>query len=298
MVDFRHLRYFVVLAEELHFARAAARLGIEQSPLSRQIQDLEADLRLRLFERSRRATSLTKAGERFLVDARRILNDIEGSVRSVRAFASGGQPLRLGLSEWVGGSMLSRLLQLCRDAEPRLELILTEGAHASLITSMLTGGLDAMLGPTPCFGSGLASTIAWVDGLVVLAPGDAMPRRKEPWQKTFSDRAWILPNAQALPGYARQTETLLADRGLTLRSDQTFICPKVLAGLVATGAGVALLPNSLVPDAGGTSAYPIEDPRSAMTIWMTVKRDASPPATKSFERLVAAAAAWPRHRDG
>ncbi|WP_371129901.1 LysR family transcriptional regulator [Phenylobacterium sp.] len=100
-MELRHLRYFLAVAEELHFARAAARLGIEQSPLSRQIRDLEMDLRVRLFDRTRRATSLTKAGERFLVDARWILNDVDGSARAARAFENGGQPVRLGLAEWV-----------------------------------------------------------------------------------------------------------------------------------------------------------------------------------------------------
>lgn len=289
-MELRHLRYFLAVAEELHFARAAARLGIEQSPLSRQIQDLEADVRVRLFERTRRATSLTMAGEQFLVDARRILNDVDGSVRAVRALAGGGQPIRLGLAEWVGGPVFSRLMRLCRDANPRIDLVLTEGASANLVGSLLAGGLDAVLGPATSPTADLESTPAWKEDLAVLTPADPMPNPKIPWWRAFSNQRWILPNPQALPGCAQQTEMLLNSRGLSLRSDETFICPKVLADLIATGSGVAFLPRSRVPSVAGVSFHQVSDPKACMTTWLTERRGGVPLRLGPLQDMVRIAA--------
>ncbi len=289
-MELRHLRYFVVVAEELHFARAAARLGIEQSPLSRQIQDLEADLRVRLFERTRRATSLTKVGERFLADARRILADVDGSIHASRAFANGARPLRLGLAEWVGGPVFSRLMRLCRGADPRIDLVLTESTSANLASSLLAGGLDAILGPIMSPIGGLESKPAWTEDLVVAAPSDLAVNPKIAWWKAFSGQRWILPTPQALPGCAQQAELLLKERGLTLRSDQTFTCPRVLVGLVATGSGVALLARSLVPSLDGISFHPVSDRKTVMTTWLTVRRGGVSPPVEPLEHMIRMAA--------
>lgn len=286
-MELRHLRYFLAVAEELHFARAATRLGIEQSPLSRQIQDLESDLKVRLFERTRRATSLTKAGEQFQADARRILNDVDGSVRAVRAFASGGQPIRLGLAEWVGGPVFSRLMRLCRDAEPRIDLVLTESASATLVGSLLAGSLDAILGPNIGPIGGPESKPAWTEDLVVAAPSDLTVNPRIAWWKAFAVQRWILPSPQALPGYAQQAEMLLKERGLTLRSDQTFTCPRVLAGLIATGSGVALLARSLVPSLDGISFHSVSDPNTVMTTWLTVRRGGGSPPLEHMIQMAA-----------
>ncbi|WP_442957855.1 LysR family transcriptional regulator [Phenylobacterium sp.] len=113
-MELRHLRYFTVLAEELHFSHAGERLGIEQSPLSRQIRDLETELKVRLLERTRRSTRLPPAGERFLIDARRILNDVDLSVRGLRAFSSGGPTLRMGLAEGLAGEAMGRPRRLAK----------------------------------------------------------------------------------------------------------------------------------------------------------------------------------------
>jgi DNA-binding transcriptional LysR family regulator len=296
-MDLRHLRYFIAVAEELHFARAAARLGIEQSPLSRQIQDLEVDLRVRLFERTRRATSLTKAGERFLVDARRVLDDVDSSIHAVRAFANGGQPIRLGLGEWAGGPAFNSLMRLCRDAEPRIDLVLTESAPGNLVSSLVAGSLDAILGPVPVPSPDLESRLAWTENLLVAAPRDPTPNRKIDWWNAFSSKPWILPNPLGLPGYAQQTELLLSSRGLTRRSDRTFISPKVLVGLVATGSGVALLPQSLVPSVADIAFHPIRDASAVLETWLTVRRGGGSPLVAALESMIDTAATKTRGHD-
>ena len=88
-MELRHLRYFIAVAEELHFARAAERLHIEQSPLSRAIKDLEYDLDVKLFERTTRSTRLTWAGQVFLDDAQRVLFTVEQAKANAKAAAAG-----------------------------------------------------------------------------------------------------------------------------------------------------------------------------------------------------------------
>src|SRR6266852_4830053 len=88
-VELRHLRYFAVLAEELSFTAAAARLGISQPPLSQQIQDLEAELKTPLFRRTSRRVALTAAGAAFLDHARSILSQVGQAAEQARAIGSG-----------------------------------------------------------------------------------------------------------------------------------------------------------------------------------------------------------------
>jgi len=96
----RHLRYFLAVAEELHFARAAERLHIEQSPLSRAIRELEEDLGEQLFVRNSRSTRLTRAGKLFLEHVPRIFATLQQARDSVKAAANGfNRQLRIALSD-------------------------------------------------------------------------------------------------------------------------------------------------------------------------------------------------------
>lgn len=98
-LELRHLRHFIGVAEELHFGRAALRLHIEQSPLSRSIKELEIDLGIKLFERTTRSTRLTRAGKVFLNEARRVLNAVE-QARScmTRAAMTSRESLRIAIT--------------------------------------------------------------------------------------------------------------------------------------------------------------------------------------------------------
>src|ERR687884_517488 len=102
-MELRHLRYFVAVAEELHFRRAAQRLHMSQPPLSDAIRDLEAIVGVTLLERSRQRVALTVAGEAFLADARRVLADVTRAVELARRIGQGQRGL-LRLS-FVGSAM-------------------------------------------------------------------------------------------------------------------------------------------------------------------------------------------------
>ena len=110
-MELRHFRHFIAIAEELHFARAAERLGMEQSPLSHSIRNLETELRVKLLHRTTRRTWLTRAGTRFLADARRILGEVEAAAVSLRAEGEDSpERVRLVLGEDLAGEPFTRLL--------------------------------------------------------------------------------------------------------------------------------------------------------------------------------------------
>ena len=126
-MELRHLRCFVVLAEELHFTRAAERLHIEQPPLSRAIKELEDELGVVLFDRDRRGTRLTAAGTAFLQDTRRLFTVLEQARENAKAVASGLRgSLRIAVSDGAIDPRLSAFLARCRAEEPEIEIRLSE----------------------------------------------------------------------------------------------------------------------------------------------------------------------------
>ena len=118
-MELRYLRYFLAVAEELHFARAAERLHIDQSPLSRAIKELEEELGASLFVRTTRSTQLTRAGRLFQEHVPRVFAAMEQARDSVRSAASGFQgQLRIALSDGITPSRLPALLAQCREEDP------------------------------------------------------------------------------------------------------------------------------------------------------------------------------------
>lgn len=289
-MDLRRLRYFLVVAEELHFARAAARLGIEQSPLSRQIQELEAQLNVRLFERTRRSTRLTKAGERFVIDGRRVLSDVEVSVRALRSFAAANHPVRLGLAEGLASAAFGRLLRLCRATEPSLSVTLIERPLSELIELTVGGGLDAVLSPQMIEGAELQSSSAWSEPLMFVGPSVAVRKGGAVSLNAHSGGTWVLPDPVQLPGYAAQVRSLLQAKSITVQSHVTAASPATLVQLVAAGAGVGLLPETLALTPEGVSLQRLRDPDAVLTTWLTTRRGDDSAVLPILRRLVEAAA--------
>ena len=170
-MELRHLRYFIAVAEELHFARAAERLHIEQSPLSRAIKDLECDLDVQLLERTTRSTRLTWAGQVFLDEARRVLATLEQAMASTKAAATGYRgTLRIALSDGTDPLRLAALLAQCREEEPDVEVRLFEIPLAEQVKGLRGGLYDAGLAQAADVGEGIVVQSVWNDPLVIAVP--------------------------------------------------------------------------------------------------------------------------------
>lgn len=171
MIELRHLRYFIAVAEELNFRRAAERIHIDQTPLSRTIRDLEEQLGVHLFVRSPRKLHLTPAGLRLLKDARKVFIRIERVHRAVRETdARFRAPLRIGVADGIAQPELSECLARWRTVAPEIPLELTELRASELADALLREELDAGFSFGLPDDDAIAQQPAWNCRLMALLP--------------------------------------------------------------------------------------------------------------------------------
>lgn len=249
-MELRHLRYFIAVAEELNFTRAATRLHIGQPPLSMQIRDLEEEIGVRLFERGPRRVALSTAGERFLLHARRILDGVEEAVAEARRAARGelGE-LRVGFTSSLPFTdLLPDALNAYRRRFPQVRLQLREMFTPEQFQALVSGELDVgfvrLQAGTPPAGIVLREVARNPLRLVVNAAhrlaGAAQVRLAELAGEDFI--SFPADVGTDLPGVLR---ALCQQAGFEPRIVQTAREATTQIGLVAAGLGVAVLPAPL-----------------------------------------------------
>jgi len=168
-METRELRYFVALAEELHFGRAAARVGIEQSPLSKAISEMERNLDVKLFIRTRRSTTLTSVGEMLLEDARRILSEVDRARRKIVAAASGRSgPLRITVCDGAANHRIGKLISRVRRCDPGVEIQVTHSSFQEQVRGLRCGAVDIGFGLSPSNDQEISSIPLWEDAAVMV----------------------------------------------------------------------------------------------------------------------------------
>ncbi|MGO3130288.1 MAG: LysR family transcriptional regulator [Alcaligenes sp.] len=210
-MDLRHLRCFLVLAEELHFSRAAERLHIEQSPLSRTIKELEENLGVQLFARNRRGTRLTAAGQTFLDDVRRVFAILELARSNVLSVASGYRgTLHIAVSDGAFEPRLSAWLARCREEEPEVEVRLTEVALAEQLRGLRDGQFDAGFARTDEAGDDIEVHAIWNDPLMLAVPArhPLLVHPRVPWEE-LARYPLVACHPEACEGLCRQLLQLL-----------------------------------------------------------------------------------------
>jgi DNA-binding transcriptional LysR family regulator len=171
MIELRHLRYFIAVAEELNFRRAAERIYIDQTPLSRTIRDLEDQLGVQLFVRAPRKLHLTPAGLRLLKEARKVFIRVERAQRAVRETdARFRAPLRIGVADGVAQPKLSECLISWRGAAPEIPLELTELRAPELAEALQREELDAGFSFGLPADDAIAQQPAWSYAAMALLP--------------------------------------------------------------------------------------------------------------------------------
>ncbi|MDW2740849.1 LysR family transcriptional regulator [Atlantibacter subterraneus] len=246
-IELRHLRYFVAVAEELHFGRAAARLNISQPPLSQQIQILEAQIGAKLLARTNRSVSLTAAGAQFLADSRQILSQVEAAaVRAARLHQGETGELRIGFTSSAPFiKPISDSLSQFRRGYPDVHLQTLEINTRAQIAPLNEGELELGL----MRNTHLPDTLDWQ--LILREPLMAMVHRENPLAarpaislRELADQPFVFFDPHVGTGLY---DDIL---GLLHRYDvQPLIAQEVgeamtIIGLVAAGLGVSILPAS------------------------------------------------------
>jgi len=210
-MELRHLRCFLAVAEELHFARAAERLHIDQSPLSRTIKELEEHLGAPLFARTTRSTRLTRAGGLLLEHVPRVFAALDQARASVRAAAAGydGQ-LRIALSDGIAPARFSSLMALCRQEDPEISIHFDEVPLTQQLKGLHDDLYDVGFAQSADVGDGILAEPAWRDPLRVAIPArhPLLAHARIPLDEVLR-YPLVMGDPQVCEGYNHQIERVL-----------------------------------------------------------------------------------------
>ncbi|GAX42471.1 transcriptional regulatory protein LysR family [Tolypothrix sp. NIES-4075] len=245
-MELRHLRYFIVVAEELNFTRAAERLHIAQPPLSQQIQALEAELKVQLFERKKRPLQLTAAGQVLLTEARLVFATVERAIISTKR-ANRGEIGRLvvGANSSIANSVLPDILRVWRSRFGDVELVLRELTSREQIQELRSRVIDVGFDRLPNENENdpdLSFLPILQESLVIALPEQhPLAVQSQIPLKALADEPFVLPPPNLVPSYS-QIINLCQQVGFTPKVVQQATWMITVLSLVAGGVGVALLP--------------------------------------------------------
>jgi DNA-binding transcriptional LysR family regulator len=291
-MEFRHLKHFIAVAEELHFARAASRLHITQPALSKQIQLLEQDLGFPLFYRTKQRVELLDAGHVLLDEARRILRQAENAVASAwRTHNGQSGRLLIGFHSSATLEVLPKILRKYRRLFPDVMVELSEilGIRGSelVLDNPLSVGL--LRSPSVNEESFCMETILREPFVVAVPNSHPVAKQDSVRIKSLADELFIVPHRQPGWDYSDAVFQLLRDNGIEPQIGQEAGQMLTIASLVAGGLGIALVPASFsnlrLP---GVIYRPIKG-RSRTTDLATVwKRDSRASTVRAFLEVVRA----------
>ncbi|MGA2748198.1 MAG: LysR substrate-binding domain-containing protein [Verrucomicrobiota bacterium] len=246
-MELRHLRYFVAVAEELNFTRAAAKLRLAQPSLTRQIQNLEQELGVRLLDRARNQVSLTEEGRSFLVDARRLVALSLESVQAVRRFSQGesGQ-LNLGYLFKFNFDLLPATLATFYQACPEIAVNLFDMSPAEQLRALEARKIDlGFVGLRPAVPSKNMAALAWEcvarhNVVVVLPARHALTKKSRIKLTDLKPLFFVAMSEQTHPGSRDWLSGLCQQAGFTPRILQDVELESGLMTFVAEGLGVTL----------------------------------------------------------
>lgn len=252
-MDFRHLRCFMAVAEELHFARAAEKLHIDQSPLSRTIKELEEELGAQLFTRTTRTTRLTSAGLAFLERVPRVFDALEQARDSVKSAAIGFQrQLRIALSDGITPSRMPALLARCREEDPEVDIRLFEVSVEQQIKGLHDDLYDVGFSMAEDVGDGIVARRAWEDELMVAVPArhPVLAHKHVPLEEVLR-YPLALCDPAICEGHARQVDRVLHEHEQQPLIAQRVASYEVMMTLVSAGLALGLAGASHIASGRG-----------------------------------------------
>lgn len=292
-IELRQLRYFVAVAEESHFGRAAVRLHMTQPPLSQTIQSLEAALGTPLFLRTKRSVALTPAGAALLPEARRILQQSSTLPDLARRAASGESGLlSLSFVSTADYSVLPPLLREFRERYPQVQIDLREATTDIQLEDLMQGRIDAGLLIPPLHDKARAELdylTVLSEPLVLAAPQGlkSLRGKSAATLKALADMPLIIFPRRIAPAFHDAILGCFRDAGLTPRIGQEAIQMQTIVGLVSAGMGIALVPQSVSNlKRPGVEYKPLSGKTVPVETGLAWRRDNPSPVLRTFLELL------------
>lgn len=272
-MEFRHLRYFLVLSEELHFGRAARRLAISQPPLSLNIRQLEESIGARLFHRNSKEVRLTAAGRAFVPAARALLEQAAEAGRHAREVERGFEGrLRIGLVSSMLYRGLPRLLRDFQHAHPQLRMVVRELGSGDQVLELVHGQLDAGFVHTMRTPPELSRALFASEPFVCCLPaGHALARSRRIALRKLQEEPFVMFSRAVSPDYYERVLAICSDAGFYPEVRHEARHWLSVVSMVAQGLGVAIVPAALkgsgMPGAVFVPIEPSEARSEVFCVW-------------------------------
>ncbi|MDT6963316.1 LysR family transcriptional regulator [Cupriavidus sp. SZY C1] len=273
-MELRHLRYFVAVAEERNFTRAAQRLHIAQPPLSRQIQQLEEELGVQLFERNARPLKLTETGKFFYSHAVHLLAQTSELESMTRRVGNIERSLSVGFVGSTLYGMLPKIIRRFRDENKSVELSLHEMSTMDQIRALKDGRIDVGFGRIRHEDANIRRVILREEKMIVALPiGHPLSTAKPvlSLRDLIHETLIVFPKAPR-PSYADQVLSAFQERALTPRRIYEVRELQIALGLVAAGEGISVVPSSVYGLKRDDVSYmELDDPTLTSPIIMSMR---------------------------
>ncbi len=288
-MEFRHLRYFLALAEELHFGRAAQRLAITQPPLSLNIQQLEASVGARLFDRDSKGVRLTAAGLAFRESAQALLAQADEArllAREIEAGAIGR--LRVGFVGSVLFRGLPQWLEAYHASHPRIDVALNELNSQEQIDALMHEELDLGFVHTQRVPAGLQTLLVHAEPFRCCVPaGHALARRRKVSLLELRDEPFVLFSRQASPDYYTRIIEMCGAQGFYPRVRHEVRHWLSVVSLVSQGMGVSVVPAPLERSGMAGAAFrPLAEATPPSEVYCVWKEQPDHPPRRQFLETV------------
>ncbi|GAB5094339.1 LysR family transcriptional regulator [Caballeronia sp. LP006] len=273
-MELRHLRYFVAVAEERNFTRAAQRLNIAQPPLSRQIQQLEETLGVQLLERNSRPLKLTETGKFFYSHAAQLIAQTSELESMTRRVGNIERSLSVGFVGSTLYGMLPKIIRRFRDENPTVELSLHEMSTMDQLRALKDGHIDVGFGRIRNEDANIRRVILREEKMIVALPqGHALSVLKPvlALRDLLNETLIVYPKAPR-PSYADQVLAAFKDRALEPRRIYEVRELQIALGLVAAGEGISIVPSSVYGLKRDDVSYKdLDDPTLVSPIIMSMR---------------------------
>jgi DNA-binding transcriptional LysR family regulator len=291
-MELRQIRSFLSIAETLHFGRTAELIHLSQPALSLQIRSLEEEMGVRLFERTRRKTTLTAAGSAFRDAAAAALSQLEQAIRRAKLAANGKLGLlRIGFVSTAGSEIVADIVRQFRDLNPAVEFSLRNILTTGQIQMLETGSLDIGFLRLPIGGhSTLDVVTVHREPFVLVVPSShKLAKRKRVRLREVADEDFVMYERTWAPGFHDLIFGILRDAGIVPNVTQTAGEVPTLISLVHSHMGITIMPLSAVKHSvASVVACNIVDRIPTSEIGMAVRKGARAPVVDNFKSFALA----------